>query len=122
MIRAQQSSDSFFASDGSIALEVGRLVVREGNDIANSLMRSFFVIMLDVFGNGVLKRRFAKEDYAVETPRFDRSDESLGEGVQIRTSRRQFHRLARIAQPFIVSFRSACRIQPSFGLVVIRPK
>jgi hypothetical protein len=50
------------------------------------------VMMLDIFGDSMPKRSFAKEDHAVEALVFDRTDKSFSEGIEVWTSRRQSKR------------------------------
>jgi hypothetical protein len=86
MVRLQQSSEPFAAYDRSIARTVVRSLVRERNHVADSLMRSFNVIMLDVFSDSSSQGFFTKEDHATQAFAFDRQNEALRERVQVRTS------------------------------------
>ena len=70
------------------ALDGGRrrfaVVTTFDQPIIEPLMIPLPVIVSGVLASGLSKRPFAEEDHAIETFIFDRSDESLGVGVQVR--------------------------------------
>lgn len=92
MIGFQQTSDSFPTGNRPVALIDAGLFGQKWNDVVNPLMRSFGLMVFDVFGDGVVQRCFAEEDHPVEALFLDRPDKPLGEGVQIRASGGQFDR------------------------------
>lgn len=93
MVMFQQSSEASTTPDGSIAGLVGFGFGQEWDDVPESLVRSFDVIVLDVLRDRMLKHRLAKEDHSLGAFLLDRSDKAFREGVQIRTSRGQLQRL-----------------------------
>ena len=52
MVRLQQSSEPFMENNWTIANTVGRPYAWKRDDVSDALMRSFTVIVLDVFGDG----------------------------------------------------------------------
>jgi hypothetical protein len=83
MVMLQQSSESFTTLNRCVSARVGLCVGRERNDVAESLVWPFNVIMLDVLSDGVPKHRLAKEDQSFGAFILDGTDEAFCEGVQV---------------------------------------
>ena len=86
MVRTQKSFASFAADDRPVTHRFGCILSGERDDVSETLLRTFGLMMLDVFRNGTVQQRFAKEDHPIGAFLFDRPDESFSVGNQIRTS------------------------------------
>jgi len=61
--------------------------------VAEPLVISFTMIMGHELVNRLSQRAFSEQDHPLQAGLFDTAHKSLGVGIQIRRSRRQFHRL-----------------------------
>ncbi len=73
MVETQQSPETLVTDNQSVARIRSGLFNREWNDIADSLMASFGLVVDDVLCHGVTERGFAEEDQAG-------NDDRIGEG------------------------------------------
>jgi hypothetical protein len=63
------------------------------DDSTEALVNPLVMIVLEILGQDMSQLLFGSEHQLVEAFHLDGSDESLGIGVEIRTSRRRFHRV-----------------------------
>ena len=86
MVKAQQSTESFHASNSAEIWPVA--LARLDQSVVETLMIPLRVIMGDEIAGSPAERPFTEEDHSVETLVFDRSDKSLGVGIEVRRARR----------------------------------
>ena len=96
IIELEQSAEALTTCDGTCSDHGCR-----GHDkfIAQTLVRTFFMIMTDKCSDGRAEVRFAEEHHPLQAFRLGRLDKSFGKRVQIGTPRREDHwRHATVAQ------------------------
>ena len=82
MVRLQQSSKSFATDNRPVAGAVVRPIDRKRNHVADSLVRSVGVKMLEIFADGMTERRFTKEDHALQALFLEAAMERAEKGGQ----------------------------------------
>ncbi len=90
MVEIEQTAESLPFFD--LARLVRGFGAGKGDDVVDPLVRSFRMVVRDVFVKDVFQRWLPKQDHLVQAFAFDGADPALGKGVQIRAARRQDHR------------------------------
>ncbi len=90
VVEGQQPAESGAAADGA-AVVVARRAWLDNQPIAEALVISFEMIMLDELSNDVAQVALAQRNELVQTLGLDGEHKPFGDGVQVRAARRQAH-------------------------------